>query len=122
MEGGTILLIPFTLWAPSSPDVVRDLARFAPKQRIYAVTSWRANTGREDVPSREILTALNSWQQNLPQHVHMLVVPDTTLRAFHADSFPSGIVVTDGVTRWNGVLSSRGAERMTVHALKDASK
>ena len=122
LEGGTILLIPFTLWAPSSPDMVRDLARFAPKQRIYAVTSWRANTGREDVPSREILTALNSWQQNLPQHVHILIVPDTTLRAFHADSFPSGIVVNDGVTRWNGVLSSRGAERMTVHALKDASK
>jgi hypothetical protein len=102
--------------------VVLDLARFAPQQPIYAITSWRANTGREDVQSREILMALNSWRRNLPRHVYMLIVPDIELRAFYADSFPSGIVVSGGVVRWNSVLSSRGAERMLVHALNDPAR
>ena len=122
LVSGTILLVPFTLWAPSAQDVVLDLARFAPQQPIYTITSWRANTGREDVPSHEILVALNSWRQNLPRHVYMLIVPDAELRAFHADSFPSGIVISGGVVRWNGVLSSRGAERMLLHTLKDPIK
>ncbi len=122
LVSGTILLVPFTLWAPSAPDVVLDLARFAPQQPIYAITSWKANTGRDDVPSHEILMALNSWRQNLPRHVYMLIVPDVELRAFHADSFPSGIVISGGVVRWNSVLSSRGAERMLVHTLKDPRK
>jgi len=122
LVGGTVLLVPFTLWAPSALDVVLDLARFAPQQPIYAITSWGANTGREDVPSREILMALNSWRQNLPRHVSMLIVPDNELRAFHGDSFPSGIVVSGGVVRWNSVLSSRGAERMLVHALSDPAR
>ena len=120
--GGTILLVPFTLWAPSAPDVVHDLARVAPQQPIYTITSWKANTGREDVPSHEVLMALNSWRQNLPPHVYMLIVPDVEMRAFHADSFPSGIVIRGGIVRWNGVLSSRGAERMLVHTLKDPGK
>jgi hypothetical protein len=122
LERDTILLVPFTLWAPSTPDVVLDLARFAPQQPIYAITSWKANTGREDVPSREILMALNLWRQNLPRHVYMLIVSNTELRAFHADSFPSGIVVSGGVVRWNSVLSSRGAERMLFHALNDPAR
>jgi hypothetical protein len=122
LEGGTALLVPFTLWAPSARDVVLDLARFAPQQPIYAVTSWKANTGREDVPSGEILMALNSWRQNLPRHVYLLIVPDIELRAFYADSFPLGIVVRGGVVRWNSVLSSRGAERMLVHALNDPAR
>jgi hypothetical protein len=122
LAGGTVLLVPFTLWAPNALDVVLDLARFAPQQPIYAITSWGANTGREDVSSREILMALNAWRQNLPRHVSMLIVPDSELRAFHADSFPSGIVVSGGVVRWNSVLSSRGAERMIVHALNDPAK
>jgi hypothetical protein len=122
LEGGTTLLVPFTLWAPSAPDVVLDLARFAPQQPIYAITSWRANTGREDVPSREILMVLNSWRQNLPRHVYMLIVPDIELRAFYADSFPSGIVVSRRVVRWNSVLSSCGAEQMLVHTLNDPAR
>jgi hypothetical protein len=122
LESGTAILVPFTLWAPSAPDVILDLARFAPQQPIYAITSWSANTGREDIPSREILMALNTWRQNLPRHVYMLIVPDIELRAFHADSFPLGIVVRGGVVRWNSVLSSRGAERMLVHALNDPAR
>jgi hypothetical protein len=49
----------------------------------------------------------------------MIVVPDAELRAFHADSFPAGIAIRDGVVRSNSVLSSRGAERLLIHALMD---
>jgi hypothetical protein len=122
LTGGTVLLLPFTLWAPSTPDVVSDLARFAPQQPIYAITSWKANTGREDVPSNEILTALRSWRQSLPSHVSMLIVPDAELDAFHIDSFPAGIAIRDGVVRSNSILSSPGAEHMLLRALGDPTK
>ncbi len=119
---GTVLLLPFTLWAPSAPDVALDLARLAPQQPIYAVTSWSANTGREDASSKEILTSLRLWQQALPPHVSLLIVPDTELSAFHTDSFPAGIVISDGVVRSNSPLSTRGAERMLVRILGDRAE
>jgi hypothetical protein len=49
----------------------------------------------------------------------MLVVPDSELRAFHADAFPAGVVIVDGVVRSNGLLSSRGAVRVLVRALNE---
>jgi hypothetical protein len=119
---GTVLLLPFTLWAPSTPDVAGDLARFAPQQTIYAITSWSANTGREDVPSSEILAALRSWRQTLPPRVSMIIVPDTELSAFHTDSFPVGIVIRNGVVRSNGPLPSKGAELMFLRTLGDGAK
>ena len=119
---GTVLLLPFTLWAPSTPDVVGDLAKFALQQPIYAITSWSANTGREDVPSNEILSALRLWRQSLPPHVSMLIVPDAELSAFHIDSFPAGIAIRDGVVRSNSILSSQGAEHMLLRALGDPTK
>jgi hypothetical protein len=119
---GTMLLVAFTLWAPSALDVVRDLARLAPQQPIRAITSWRANTGRDDVPSNQILMALRSLQQSLPPHVSVLIVPDAELIAFHADSFPAGIVIRDGIVRSNSTLSSRGAERMLLRTLSDRAE
>jgi hypothetical protein len=119
---GTALLVPFVLWSPSALDVVGALARSAPQQPIYAITSWSANTGRDDAPSNPILTALRLWQQTLPPHVSMLIVPDVELSAFHADSFPAGIVIRDGVVRSNSVLSSPGAERMLLRALTDPAE
>jgi hypothetical protein len=119
---GTVLLLPFTLWAPSTPDVASNLAQFAPLQTIYAITSWSANTGGEDVPSNEILTALRSWRQSLPARVSMLIVPDAELSAFHADSFPAGIVIRDGVVRSNSPLSGRGAQHMLIRAPGDQGK
>jgi hypothetical protein len=119
---GTVLLLPFTLWAPSTPDVVGDLAKFAPQQPIYAITSWSANTGREDIPSNEILSALRLWRQSLPPHVSMLIVPNTELSTFHIDSFPAGIAIRDGIVRSNSILSSRGAEHMLVRPLGNGTK
>ena len=119
---GAVLLMPFTLWSPSAGDVARSLVKSAPQQSIYAITSWSANTGREDTPSKMILMALRLWQQTAPPHVFMIVVPDAELRAFHADSFPAGIAIRDGVVRSNSVLSSRGAERLLIHALMDNAR
>jgi len=52
----------------------------------------------------------------------MLIVPDVELSAFHADSFPAGIVIRDGVVRSNSVLSSPGAERMLLRVLTDPAE
>jgi hypothetical protein len=115
---GTVLLLPFTLWSPSAANVARSVTSFAPHQSIYAITSWSANTGGNDAPSTLILEALRLWQQTRPLHVSMLIVPDAELRAFHADSFPAGVVIIDGVVDSNSLLSSQGAVRMLVRALK----
>lgn len=119
LTSGTVVLLPFTLWSPSASDAVRLVATGAPQQPVYAITSWSANTGREDAPSGEILTALNLWRQALPPHVSMLIVPEAELDAFHVDSFPAGILIRDGIVRSNNVFSSRGAERMLLRKVTD---
>jgi hypothetical protein len=112
LANSTVILLPFTLWSPGASSVVRDLAKYSVQHRIYAITSWSANTGREDMPSGQILDALREWQRTLPPTVSVLVVPDKELNAFHADSFPSGIVIRDGIVRFNRVLSTQGSERL----------
>jgi len=112
LRRGTVLLVPFTLWSPSTPEITRDLAKFAPRQAIYAITSWRANTGRDDVRSNEVLEGLRSWQRTLPKKVSILIVQDSVLSEFYSDTFPVGIVIRDGIVLSNTVLSSEGAERL----------
>jgi hypothetical protein len=119
LNRGTVLLFPFVLWSPSAADEAGRLARTAPQQTIYAITSWSANTGRDDVPSNEISTALREWQRNLPANVHMVIVPNAELSVFHVDSFPAGIGIRAGTVGWNGVLSSKGAERMLFSTVSD---
>ncbi len=116
---GTVLLLPFVLWSPSASDVISNLAKFASQQPVYAITSWTANTGRDDVLSAQILAELRLWQRTLPSHVSILIVPDTELSVFHIDSFPAGIVIRDGIVRSNSVLSSQGSERVLLRALAD---
>jgi hypothetical protein len=123
LRRGTVLLVPFTLWSPSTPEITRDLAKFAPQQAIYAITSWRANTGRDDFRSNEVLEELRSWQRSMPKKVSILIVPNSVLSEFHADVFPAGILIRDGVVLSNTALSSEGAERVLVDAFagnKDA--
>jgi hypothetical protein len=117
---GVVLMVPFTLWSPSALNTVLALAKLKPNQHIYAITSWSANTGLDDAPSNEILVALRAWQQDLPPRISMLVVPDPAIQAFHSDTFPAGIAVEDGIVRFNGVLSSRGAARLLLRSLPDA--
>jgi hypothetical protein len=119
LKRGTVILLPFVLWSPNASDEANRLARLAPQQTIYAITSWSANTGRDDVPSNEISRALREWQRNLPANVHMVIVPNAELSLFHVDSFPAGIVIHEGTLLWNGVLSSQGAERMLLSTLSD---
>jgi hypothetical protein len=123
LRRGTVLLVPFTLWSPSTPEIAGNLARFMPQQTIYAVTSWHANTGREDVQSSQVLEGLRSWQRNLPRKGMILIVPDSVLSEFYSDVFPVGILIRDGTVLSNSVLSSEGAERLLVNAFgqKDAA-
>jgi hypothetical protein len=114
---GVVLMMPFTLWSPSALNTALALAKLNPKQHIYAITSWSANTGQSDAPTNEILAALRGWQQGLPPQISLLVVPDSVLQEFHADTFPAGIAVKDGTVRFNGVLSGRGATRLLLQSL-----
>jgi hypothetical protein len=119
LKRGTVLLVPFTLWSPSTPEIASDLAKHAPQQPIYAITSWHANTGREDVRSRDVLEGLRSWQRSLPKKVSILIVPDSVLGEFHSDVFPAGILIRDGTVLSNIVLSGEGAERLLVNSLTE---
>ncbi len=67
LKRGTVLLVPFTLWSPSRPEITSDLSKLSPQQSIYVITSWHANTGREDVRSSEVLEGLRSWQRSMPK-------------------------------------------------------
>jgi len=116
LRQGKVVLVPFTLWSPSTPEVAGDLARFMPQQAIYAITSWHANTGGPDAQSREVLEGLRSWQRSLPKKVSILIVPDSVLSEFHSDVFPAGVLIRDGTVLLNVVLSSEGAERLLVNA------
>jgi hypothetical protein len=119
---GTVLLLPFTLWSPSAPGVARDLAKYSAQHTIYAITTWSANTGREDAPSDQTREALRQWQRTLPPTVSVLVVPDAEMNAFHADSFPAGVVIRDGFVHSNSVLSTQGSERLLLGAMANGNE
>jgi hypothetical protein len=119
LRRGTVLLVPFTLWSPSTPEITRELVKFTQQQPIYAITSWHANSGREDVRSSAVLEGLRSWQQTLPKKVSILIVPDAVLSVFHSDVFPIGILIHDGKVISNIVLSGEGAERLLVNAFAE---
>ena len=121
LRRGTVLLVPFTLWSPSTPEITRDLAKLVPLQSIYAVTSWHANTGGEDVRSNKVVDGLRSWQRSMPDKVSILIVPDSVLKGFHCDVFPVGILIRDGTVHSNITLSSVGTERLMVADFAESS-
>lgn len=114
---GTSLLVPFTLWAPSTAAIVADFHETAPLQPIYLLTSWSANTGNEDEQTDEVLRALRKAAQTLPARVSILIVPDLVLRALNADAFPAAVVVRDGTVKANLPLVGEAGKRLTVFAL-----
>lgn len=120
LSQGIVALIPFALWAPSASFVLQTLALSAPRQPLYAITSWAANTGLADQPSPEMLLRLRAFQAKLPAHVSLLIVPDDQLRAFHADVFSTGVVIREGLVVSNAVMAGEGAMRMLLLTLPAA--
>jgi hypothetical protein len=114
---GVIVLAFFTLWSPSATGMIRDLADAAPNAGIYAITSWRANTGEQDAASPQLLSALRQLLPGLPRKVPLLVVPDAELNAFHADQYPAAVVISNGTVSSNVVLSDAGSIRMALHGI-----
>lgn len=114
---GTALLVPFTLWSPSTPAILANLARSAPHQLIYAITSWHVNTGAADQPSRQLLDGLRSWRRSLPPHVIILILPDAELSSLAADTFPAGIAIRDQKVLANMPLSGRGSQQLLLRSL-----
>ncbi len=121
LKPGAVVLVPFTLWSPSAPEMVRDLAKRIPPQSIVAITSWHANTGRDDVRSDDVLAALRSFQKAFPARVSVLIVPDTVLGALQSDVFPAAIPIHDGTVLANLSLNSEGAERLVIDAFLRAN-
>ena len=118
---GTIVLVPFTLWSPSAPEVIQKVLEAAPSASIYALSSWSANTGVEDVATPPILSALRQLRKGLSPKVTMLMVPDTELSAFHVDQYPVGIAIHNGIVLSNVVLADDGSIRMALHAVQPAA-
>lgn len=120
LHHGTTVLVFFTMWSPSAIEAIRDLADTAPSAAIYAVTSWRANTGGTDEPSPELLPSLRAMSQTLPRRVPLLVVPDAELNAFHIDQFPAAVAISDGIVLSNVVLADQGSISMALAGIHPA--
>jgi hypothetical protein len=118
---GPVLLVPFTLWSPSATSLVREIAKASPQATIYAVTSWSANSGGEDVATASMTAALRTWRQGLPAPVSLLIVSDAELRAFHASEYPAGIAIQKGRVRFNAGLTDEGAVRMMLGSIQGES-
>jgi hypothetical protein len=118
---GTALLVPFALWTPGVLSIVQDFHRTAPRQKIYLLTSWTANTGLADEASKELLDSLRSTAKTLPAKISILVVPDTVLQQFYADGFPAAIIVRDGIVQANLPLDGDAAKRLSLFALDPIS-
>ncbi len=115
------VLVPFTLWSPSTLSVLRTLTLSASRQTFYALTSWAANTGAADMPNDSLLLALRDLRRSLPAHVVLLIVPDAELKALHADTFPAGVVVREGKITANGPLVGEGWVRLVLLGLRGES-
>jgi hypothetical protein len=120
LRHGEVVLAFFTLWSPSAISVIQDLADAAPSANIYAVTSWRANTGDDDRPSPAVVSALRILSQNLPRKVPLLVVPDGELNAFHLDQYPAGVAIDEGIVISDVVLADAGSLRMALYGIHPA--
>ncbi len=116
-----IVIIPFTLWSPSANEMIHDLAAAAPTIRLYAVTSWSANTGGRDVASPQLLPALREMSRQLPRGIPLLIVPDTELSAFHVDQYPVGIAIRGGTVLSNVVLTDEGSIHIALHNVRSTS-
>ncbi len=121
LDRDPVLFMPFVLWAPSANSMAHTLALSVPPgQTVFAITSWRANTGNDDVPSPELLQQLKNWQAALPPHISLLIVPDQTLRAFHVAAYPAGIAAGAKQVLYNAPLDSDGSVRLLLLALHAA--
>jgi hypothetical protein len=118
LSHGRFVLAAWTLWSPSASDRIRDLTASAPGHKVYAITSWTANTGGGDVKSPGTEAAVRAWQRALPPHVIPLIVPDPELQAFHIDQYPAAIVIDNGKVVSNTVLSDEGAIRMALMPIR----
>ncbi len=109
---GAVVLVPCTLWAPSTASILRTLRLSAPGQRIYAVTSWAANTGGADAPNENLLAGMREFRRGLPAGVPLLLVPDGEFRLLHEDAFPAGVVMREGQAAANLPLTGEAAVRL----------
>ncbi|HEY9125841.1 MAG TPA: hypothetical protein VIM62_01880 [Acidobacteriaceae bacterium] len=117
LDHGTVLLVPFTLWSPSVLSTIPELHATAPNQEIYLVTSYAANSGASDDEDKELLDSLRTTAKALPERASILIVPDSALQRFFADTFPAAVVLRGGRVEANLPLMGEAGKRMTIFAL-----
>lgn len=123
LQNSNCILIPFSLAAPSSTDVIVNVANRLKSKTplpVYAITSFMANQGSEE-RSAEVLATLKMFRAQLPSNVTVLLVPDVEIQMFNIDSYPSGIALSkDGTVRFAEPLAGRsGAVRRLVSAFEN---
>lgn len=111
---GSLLLVPFTLWATDTVRVFSDFASVAPSLPITLLTSWAANSGSSDQPDPQALAGLRESAAQIPPAGTVLVVSDHVLQSFHLDVHPAAITLTRETLRVSTPLDNETAERMTL--------
>ena len=121
LSNATTILIPVTLWAPTSPVAVQMMAKsfHGLPVTIAAVTSFAANTGTSDKPSDAILKAFEEMQAQFPPHLPLLILPDQELQALSIADYPTAILIgRDGTVHFNHPLFTNGDMRLLIEAYK----
>lgn len=111
------VILAFTLWSPSAVNAMHQIATSLPAgYRLYAVTSWKSNTGDEDKPARSTSDALKDLQKSMPLQARLMIVPDTFITTLSIGHYPSGVVFADGRIQWNAPLTCDGDIRLLIRA------
>lgn len=99
LTGKRTVLIAVSLGAPASADVLAKFmtglrqAKLRAAVQVVTITSYAATSG-VDERSDPVLKALVAFAGSLPADVPLLLVPDTTIKAFAIDAFPAAAIIT----------------------------
>jgi hypothetical protein len=121
LRNTTTILIPVTLWAPTSLLAVQTIAKsfHGLPVKIATVTSFAANTGSSDKPSAAILKAFEQMRQQFPPRIPLLILPDRELQKLTIADYPSAILIgRDGSIHFNHPLFTNGDLRLLIEAYK----
>lgn len=119
------VLIPVTLWAPTSLTAVQYAAKnfHGTPVSLVAVTSYAVNTGDTDKPSAPILKAFEEMQKEFPPAARLLLLPDRELQQFPLADSPSAILIgPDGIIDYNHPLLTNGDLRLLIEAYQRAQR
>jgi hypothetical protein len=117
LTGQQTILIPVTLWAPTSLTAVQMTAKsfHGLPVKVVAISSFAANTGSSDQLSPPILQAFQQMQSQFPPHTPLLMLPNRELQSIAIAGYPSAILIgRDGTIHYNRPLLTNGGLRLLI--------